>query len=100
MSSAVRRSKVYMLDAETGPQKATFLPPGGAQGCHLVEPGHGGRVAWPSLVLPTSDAEAAAASMPLIPKQARSCGTFPAESLILPAPVYADGVVYFGSSDG
>jgi outer membrane protein assembly factor BamB len=90
--------RVYMLDAETGMQKGTYMPP-------IEDPG----TVWWSPVTVEGDlafagfAESQAAAAALFafePASGQTLWNIPAEGLIVPAPVYADGVVYFGSDEG
>jgi outer membrane protein assembly factor BamB len=89
--------QVYVLDAETGVQQTGFVPSGDFSG-----------VTWWSPVT-LGDALAYVG----FSEQAKSYGLYafdpetsqqrwqvPADDLILAAPTYADGVVYFGTSDG
>ncbi len=90
--------RVYVLDAETGNQKATFSPTGERSGL----------VYW-SAVVEGNDLAFVGFSEPATktyrlyafnPETGQEQGYVEAQDLILPAPVYADGTVYFGSSDG
>ena len=90
--------QVYMLDAETGAQKGTFMPPGEHGGTVWWSPvGVGGDLAFAGF----SESEAGIANLYAFdPETGQVVWQVAAESLILPKPVYEDGVVYFGSSDG
>jgi outer membrane protein assembly factor BamB len=90
--------QVYMLDAETGAQKGTFMPPGEHGGTVWWSPvGVGGGLAFAGF----AESEAGAAALYAFDPETRQVvWQVPAESLILPEPVYEDGVIYFGSSDG
>lgn len=90
--------QVYMLDAETGAQKGTFMPDGEHQGTVWWSPVEvGGDLAFAGF----AESEASAAALwAFDPETGREVWHVPAKSLILPQPVYDDGVVYFGSSDG
>ena len=90
--------KVYMLDAETGAQKGTFMPQGEFKGTVWWSPVTvGDGLAFVGF----ADSNAKAAALYVFdPETGQELWHVPAESVILPAPVYADGVVYFGSSDG
>jgi outer membrane protein assembly factor BamB len=97
--------QVYMLDAATGTQKATYIPPGD----------HRGVVWWSPVIVPDDPKVDGLAFAGFSDPQARPAvyGLYAfdsqtgqeqwhvsAEDLILPAPEYAGGTVYFGSSDG
>lgn len=91
--------KVYMLDAETGTQKgAPFAPPIETRGA----------VYWSSVVegdglafVGFSDTASKTYRLYAFdPETGQEQGYVNANDLILPAPVFADGTVYFGSSDG
>lgn len=90
--------QVYRLDAETGTQKGTFLPQGDHRGIAYWSPvAVGGGLAYVGF----SDSISGLAGLYAFdPETGQEQWNIPAESLILPAPVYADGVVYFASSDG
>ncbi len=90
--------QVYRLDAETGTQKGTFLPQGDHRGIAYWSPVVvGGGLAYVGF----SDSISGLAGLYAFdPETGQEQWNIPAESLILPAPVYADGVVYFASSDG
>jgi outer membrane protein assembly factor BamB len=90
--------EVHLLDAETGVTQATYVPQGE----------HKGIMYW-SPVIVVGDLAFVGFSEP----QAKVYGLYafdaetgqqrwrvPAEDLTLPAPVYADGAVFFGTSDG
>jgi outer membrane protein assembly factor BamB len=87
-----------MLDAETGAQKATFMPQGEHKGVVYWSP-----VAVSGDLAFVGFAESGAKVAGLYafdPETGQEQWHISAEDLIIPAPVYADGVVYFGSSDG
>jgi outer membrane protein assembly factor BamB len=90
--------QVFMLDATNGAQKGTFAP--------VAEPR--GTVWWSPVTVgdglafvgyTESDAEAAALYA-FDPETGQALWNVAAGDLILPAPFYADGVVYFGASNG
>ena len=90
--------RVYMLDPETGGQRAIFLPPGEQKGAPYWSPvtvGEG--LAFVGFAEPQAGTVGLYA---FDPETGQEQWHVPAESLIIPAPSYADGVVYFGSSDG
>jgi len=90
--------QVYMLDAETGTQKATFIPAGEQKGAPYWSPvAVGGGLAFVGFAEPQSGL---AGLYAFDPETGQEQWHVAAESLIIPAPAYADGVVYFGSSDG
>jgi outer membrane protein assembly factor BamB len=90
--------QVYMLDAETGIQKATFVPAGEHQGVVYWSPVTlGGDLAFVGFA---EDRAGVAGLYAFDPGTGQEQWSIPAESLVLPAPVYADGVVYFGDSAG
>jgi outer membrane protein assembly factor BamB len=90
--------QVYMLDAETGVQKGTFMPTGERKGVAYWSPVTvGGDLAFVGFAEPQSEI---AGLYAFDPETGQEQWHVPAESLIIPAPVYGDGVVYFGSSDG
>jgi outer membrane protein assembly factor BamB len=96
--------QVYMLDAETGAQKGTYLPQGE----------HRGAIWWSPVAVGSSSAFAGFAEsdasvaglFAFDPETGQTQWSVPAESFIIPAPVLADtvssssNVVYFGASDG
>lgn len=94
---------VYLLDAETGVARATFVPQGDRSGLVYWSPvavgvgAAGERLAFVGFGEPQSQTYGLYA---FDPETALEQWHVPVESLILPAPAYADGVVYFGSSDG
>ena len=90
--------QVYMLDAGNGTVKGTFSPaaePKGAIWWSPVTVGEG--LAFVGYT--TSDTESAALYA-FDPETGQEQWEVGIESLILPAPFYADGVVYFGASNG
>lgn len=90
--------KVYMLDAETGVTKQTFMPPGEFKGAVYWSPvAVGGDLAFVGFADPTGGA---AGMYAFDPEMGVEQWHIPVETLILPAPVYDRGVVYFGDSDG
>jgi outer membrane protein assembly factor BamB len=95
--------EVYLLDAETGDMKATYVPQGEHKGVLYWSPvtvgadDSGSSLAFAGFADPASQVHGLYA---FEPETAQERWRVAAESLILPAPVYADGAVYFGSSDG
>jgi outer membrane protein assembly factor BamB len=90
--------QVYMLDAENGTQKGTFAPAADPRGTVWWSPVtvDGGL----AFVGYTESSTETSALYAFDPETGQAQWNVPAESLILPAPAYADGVVYFGASDG
>ncbi len=90
--------QVYILDAETAIQKATFMPQGE----------HRGVVYWSPVTLGedlafvgfAEDGAGTAGLYAFDPGTGQEQWNIPVKNLVLPAPAYADGVVYFGDSDG
>jgi outer membrane protein assembly factor BamB len=94
--------KVYMLDAETGAQKGTFTPLDESKGVLFWSPvAVGGDLAFVGFSAP-QEKEKIAALYAFDPETGQELWDIPTEEqdLIIPAPVYADGVVYFGDSGG
>ena len=90
--------QVFMLDAENGTVKGTFSPVSEPKGTIWWSPVTvGGGSAFVGFT--QSDTEASALYA-FDPETGQEQWSVAAESLILPAPFYADGVVYFGTSDG
>lgn len=90
--------QVYMLDAGNGTVKGTFSPVAEAKGTIWWSPVTvGGGLAFVGYT--ASDTETATLYA-FDPETGQEQWNVSAESLILPAPFYADGVVYFGASDG
>ena len=93
--------QVYMLDAETGTQKGTFMPasPTGT---------FKGQLYWSPVTVGDETAFVGFASpsdkfaglFAFDPATGQEKWRIPADNLILAAPVYADGTVYFGTSSG
>ena len=89
--------KVFMLDAETGTQKGAFIPQGEHSGVLYWSPvTEGGDLAFVGFAEPQ---EKVFGLYAFDPATGSELWHVPTEDLILPAPTYADGVVYFGSSD-
>jgi outer membrane protein assembly factor BamB len=90
--------QVYMLDAETAIQKATFMPQGE----------HRGVVYWSPVTLGedlafvgfAEDGADVAGLYAFDPETGQEQWNIPVKNLVLPAPTYDDGVVYFGDSGG
>lgn len=90
--------QVYILDAETGTQQGTFLPAGEQQGVRYWSPVTlGGEQAFVGFADSVAGTAALYAFDPATGQQRWQA---PGEDLILPAPAYAEGVVYFGDSSG
>gem|GEM_PF-688246 len=90
--------QVYMLDAGNGTISGTFSPVAETKGTIWWSPVTvGGGLAFVGHT--ASDTEAATLYA-FDPETGQEQWKVAAESLILPAPFYADGVVYFGASDG
>lgn len=89
--------RVYMLDAETGMQEGSFIPQGEHKGILYWSPVTvGGDLAFVGFAEPQ---EGLYGLYAFDPATGNELWHVSAEDLILPAPAYADGVVYFGSSD-
>jgi outer membrane protein assembly factor BamB len=91
--------RVYMLDSETGVQKATFMPTGTFRGqLYYWSPVTvGDEMAFVGFASPQDKLYGLFAFDPLTGQE---LWRVQADNLILAAPVYADGVVYFGTSSG
>jgi outer membrane protein assembly factor BamB len=90
--------QVYLLEAETGVPKATFMPFGEHKGILYWSPVTvGGDLAFVGFAEPQAKTYGLYA---FDPENGQELWHVSAEDLILPAPVYADGAVYFGASDG
>lgn len=90
--------KVYILDAETGQQKATFMPQGESRGVVYWSPVTvGGGLAFVGFA---EDGAGTAGLYAFDPETGQELWHVEAQDLIIGAPTYADGMVYFGSSDG
>ena len=90
--------KVYILDAETGVQKATFTPAGTFRGPLYWSPVTvADETAFVGFASPQ---DKLAGLFAFDPATGQELWRVPADSLILAAPVYADGTVYFGTSSG
>jgi outer membrane protein assembly factor BamB len=90
--------QVYILDAETGVQKATFGLQQETRGVVYWSPVAVGEGA---AFVGAVDLQGETAGLYAFdPETGQQLWSVPAEDLIIPAPVYADGIVYFGSSDG
>jgi eukaryotic-like serine/threonine-protein kinase len=90
--------QVYILDAETGDEMARFLPSGEQAGIPYWSPVElGGDLAFVGYAEAQSGTGALYA---FDPETGQEIWSVPAEDLMIPAPVYADGVVYFGDSSG
>ncbi|MFC2015777.1 PQQ-binding-like beta-propeller repeat protein [Chloroflexota bacterium] len=91
--------QVYMLDAETGTQKGTFIPEGeppkGAVYWSPVEVGDG--LAFVGFAEPQNST---AAMYAFDPATGEELWDIPAELFVIPAPTYAGDVVYFGDTAG
>lgn len=90
--------QVYILDAESGTQQQTFTPEGDHQGVLYWSPVEvGGDLAFVGFA---NSVTGSAGLYAFDPETGQQRWRVPAEDLILPAPVYADDVVYFGDSSG
>ncbi len=90
--------QVYLLDAENGTQKGTFIPAGEHRGVVYWSPVTvGGGRAFVGFSEPQAGVYGLYAFDPTTRLEQWHVS---AQDLILAAPVYADGVVYFGTSDG
>jgi outer membrane protein assembly factor BamB len=89
--------QVYLLDGETGTQKATFTPQGEHPGVIYWSPVTlGGDLAFVGF----ADTQAGITGLYAFdPSTGEEQWHVAATGLIIPAPVYADGIVYFGTSD-
>lgn len=91
--------KVYMLDAETGVQKAMFMPTGEFRGQTFY---------WSPVTVHDETAYVGFASpqdkfaglFAFDPVTGQELWRVAADDLILAAPAFSDGVVYFGTSSG
>jgi eukaryotic-like serine/threonine-protein kinase len=90
--------QVYILDAKTGAQKAPFLPLESPRGVLYWSPVTvGGSLAFVGL----AESQSRTAGLYAFdPGTGLGQWSVPGDNLIIPAPTYADGVVYFGDSDG
>jgi outer membrane protein assembly factor BamB len=90
--------QVYILDAKTGTQKATFMPQAAPRGIFYWSPVIvGGNLAFVGF----ADSQSRTSGLYAFdPGTGQELWHIAAQNLILPAPAYADGVVYFGDSDG
>ena len=90
--------QVYILDAETGAEQRSFVPSGELQGVLYWSPvALGGDLAFVGFA---DSAAGSAALYAFDPATGLERWHVAADDLILPAPAYADGVVYFGDSTG
>lgn len=90
--------QVYMLDAETGVVKQTFAPKVEPKGVPYWSPVTlGGGLAFVGYA---EDGGQNAGLFAFDPETGQEQWYVPAEDLVLPAPTYADGTVYFGDSAG
>ena len=90
--------QVYLLDAENGTQKGTFIPAGEHRGVVYWSPvAVGEGRAFVGFSEPQARIYGLYAFDPVTRLEQWHIGV---QDLILAAPVYADGVVYFGTSDG
>jgi outer membrane protein assembly factor BamB len=89
--------QVYVLNAENGQQMASFVPQGDHRGVVYWSPVTlGDGVAYVGFA---EDGAGIAGLYAFDPNTGQELWSVPADSLIIPAPVYEDGTVYFGSSD-
>ena len=93
--------EVYILDAETGSTKATFVPLGLGDSRGAINYWSpvtvGGGLAYAGFFQEKSSANGLYA---FDPETGQQEWQVEADSQILSAPAYADGVVYFGTADG
>jgi eukaryotic-like serine/threonine-protein kinase len=90
--------RVYLLEAETGAVRGTFLPQGFENGIFYWSPV---TVAGGTAFAGFADIQSGVAGLYAFdPETGQELWHVPANDLVLPAPAYADGVVYFGDSDG
>jgi outer membrane protein assembly factor BamB len=98
--------QVYLLDAESGTAAGTFVPEGDFKGTRWWSPvAVGGGLAFVGFAesgtrtagLYAFDPEAVRERWP---GEGHEIWQVPADNFIIPAPTYADGVVYFGDSAG
>jgi outer membrane protein assembly factor BamB len=90
--------QVYILDAATGAQQRTFTPTGEHQGVLYWSPvAVGGDLAFVGFANSTTGS---AALYAFDPATGQERWRAQAEEMILAAPAYAEGVVYFGDSSG
>jgi outer membrane protein assembly factor BamB len=90
--------QVYILDAATGTQQMTFVPSGAQEGLRYWSPVTvGGDLAFVGF----SDSSAGSTAVYAFdPATGQERWNVSAGDLILPAPAYSEGVVYFGDSSG
>jgi outer membrane protein assembly factor BamB len=90
--------KVYILDATSGTQKATFVPQGQQSGVTYWSPVTiGDNVAFVGL----SESQSRVAGMyAFAPDTGQELWHVVAQDLVLASPTYSNGVVYFGDSSG
>jgi outer membrane protein assembly factor BamB len=87
-----------MLEAETGLQRGVFAAQGDFNPPFYWSPVTvGDGLAFVGFGSPASEA---AALYAFDPETGQQQWSYPADALIIPAPTYADGFVYFGSDDG
>ena len=90
--------RVYLLDAKTGVQKTSFVPQPEPSGARYWSPvAVGGDLAFVGFGVQEAKTFGLYAFDPLTGQERWK---IPADGLILAAPVYVDGVVYFGASHG
>lgn len=90
--------QVFLLDAETGAQKVAFTPQGERRGVTYWSPvTPAGELAFAGFGEPQSKTYGLYAFDPATGQEQWHVSV---EDLILAAPAYAGGVVYFGTSDG
>jgi outer membrane protein assembly factor BamB len=90
--------QIYMLDAESGALKGTFLPPGEHRGAIYWSPvTEAEGVAYVGFSEPQ---EENAGLYAFDPQTGQGLWNIPAKDIILPAPTYADGVLYYGATSG
>jgi outer membrane protein assembly factor BamB len=90
--------QVYLVDAKAGTQKATFVPQDQSKGVFYWSPVTvGGDLAFVGFA---DSASQTAGLYAFDLNTGLEQWSFPGDDVIIPAPAYADGVVYFGDSDG
>jgi outer membrane protein assembly factor BamB len=96
--TSLQSAQVYVLDAETGAQGTLLVPQSLPQGTSYWSPvALGGDLAYVGVAVPAAKVYGLRA---FDPKTGQEKWRAPAEDSILGAPVYADGAVYYGASDG
>jgi outer membrane protein assembly factor BamB len=90
--------RVYMVDADTGQQQGSFSPVSESRGVLLWSPVTvGGDLAYVGF---GDSGQGVSGLYAFDPETGQERWNAPAESTIIAAPAYADGVVYYADSDG